>query len=102
MDGKTAPCAGTLVLELVVLLASLAPDGGEAAAPPDDVVDDVVDEVVSDGGAITVTLGPGGDSADPACRLPDVRVSELMLVVELLDEATACCAPGVVERRLQQ
>lgn len=95
-----ALCAGTLVPEVVSLLASLASGGAGAAAalPVDDVADDTAAEADAETAAspdaIIVTPGPAGACADPTSKPAVVSVAELILTVELLDDAMACCAPG--------
>ena len=64
---------------------------------PADDVEDAVDaeaDIAASPEAIMVTPGPAGAAAEPATRPAVVRVAELTLTVELLDEAMACCAPG--------
>lgn len=93
----TALSAGTLVPEVVALLASLATGGAGAAAWFPVEVDDAADaeaEIAASPDAIMVTPGPAGAAADPWRRPAVVRVALLTLTVELGDEATACWAPG--------
>ena len=95
----TADSAGTRVR--LLRLDSAGGAGAAAWLPPvlleadAAVAADADAEIAASPDAIIVTPGPAGAAADPARRPAVVRVAELTLTVELLlDEATACCAPG--------